>query len=319
LDKVQAAVTTNAVKEERVTFRIGTAETPGFWGVVSAASYNREAQVCLEVTASTPALRSIELLSISGCGNLSTSLGVGIWSALNVSSVTRLRCNEGVTSLWDANLLQRFSLLRVLNLSHANLNSLPGMVGTLKYLQELRLVGNHLKILPPEIGQLKLLRVLAVDSNELSILPGELKNCAALEELTLENNRLSSVLLHFGALRNLRTLLLFGNPLEFLPEIGPCRQLRTLSVANLRVHADNEFATYEVELAAPTNAAPTYSNNLFDSKPTDKLRPLFSLMLRRSSGHHPLLAGALRKCAKRMGARVEELPLACLSIGLSFK
>ena len=37
--------------------------------------------------------------------------------------------------------------------------------------------------------------------------------------------------------------------------------------------------------------------SLFDSsKKEDKLRPIFALMLRRSSGHHPLLAGALSEC-----------------------
>ena len=41
------------------------------------------------------------------------------------------------------------------------------------------------------------------------------------------------------------------------------------------------------------------SLSLWDSKPSDKLRPIFALMLRRSSGHHPLLAGALRECPAR--------------------
>ena len=35
--------------------------------------------------------------------------------------------------------------------------------------------------------------------------------------------------------------------------------------------------------------------SLFDNKQGDKLRPIFALLLRRSSGHHPLLAGALSK------------------------
>ncbi len=39
--------------------------------------------------------------------------------------------------------------------------------------------------------------------------------------------------------------------------------------------------------------------SLFDStKKEDKLRPIFALMLRRSSGHHPLLAGALSECPR---------------------
>ena len=291
LARIAGAAADEEAKLERVAVKLGTSDAPGFWGVVSAASYNREVQVGLEIVAIEPILRSIELVASAG-GAVSTSLGVGIWAELDVSHVTRLRCNAGSAGLWDKALLQRFAALRVLNLSHANLLVVPGAVGALPSLQELRLVGNQLKILPPEIGQLRNLRVLAADSNELAILPGELRRCAALEELTLEDNRLASVLFNFADMRCLRTLLLFGNPLEFLPEISPCQQLRSLSVANLRVRADPSFAEFQVELL-PVAGPSTIS--MFDTKSTDKLRPIFSLMLRRSSGHHPLLAGALRE------------------------
>jgi Leucine rich repeat len=269
-------------------------KSQAFWGVVSAAFAHHDVQLGLEIKATRPPLHAIELLRDVN-GTISTSLGISIWRALSLQHVTRLRCNEGIGSLWDRSLLDKFSSLRVLNLSHANLTTLPGVIGTLTSLQELRLVGNQLKILPSEIGKLENLRVLAVDSNELSLLPGELRKCAALEEFTLENNRLTSVLLSFGSLRKLRTLHISSNPLEFLPEIAPCQELRSLSVANLRVSADQEFNVFNVELQAVTGPGSSININLFDSKPTDKLRPIFSLMLRRSSGHHPLLAGAFRK------------------------
>eukprot|EP00887_Chlorella_sp_A99_P000219 scaffold13.g219.t1 len=153
----------------------------------------------------------------------------------------------------------------------------------------------RLKMLPPELGLLTRLRVLAADSNEISILPGELRFCSQLEELTLENNRLTSVLLNFGCLPRLQVLHLYNNPLEFLPEISPCHQLRHLSVANLRVTADQNFAKFKVELL-PLSSSSALA--FFDSKHTDKLRPIFALMLRRSSGHHPLLAGALYSLAE---------------------
>ncbi|KAL4853631.1 Phospholipase A I [Chlorella vulgaris] len=166
--------------------------------------------------------------------------------------------------------------------------------------QELRVVGNQLRILPPEVGQLVQLRVLAADSNQLTILPGELRRCVVLEELTLQHNRLTSVLLSFASLRNLSVLHLYDNPLEFLPEISPCNRLHHLTVANLRVTADPAYTKFKVEvLPPPPGAAGSgIAISLWDSKQSDKLRPIFSLMLRRSSGHHPLLAGALRYLAE---------------------
>jgi hypothetical protein len=69
-------------------------------------------------------------------------------------------------------------------------------------------------------------------------------------------------------------------------------------VANLRVTSDPGYKDFKVEIL-PTLPGSSSSSitaiSLFDSKQADKLRPIFSLMLRRSSGHHPLLAGALRE------------------------
>ncbi|KAG7672162.1 hypothetical protein KSW81_005044 [Nannochloris sp. 'desiccata'] len=267
LQKITTAAKDPEVVEERVAVQLTPPEkSQAFWGVVSAASAHHDVQLGLEIKATRPPLQSIELVRDVN-GTISTSLGMSIWSTLHLQHVTRLRCNEGIGSLWDRSLLEKFSSLRVLNLSHANLSTLPGVIGTLTSLQELRLAGNQLKILPAEIGKLENLRVLAVDSNELSILPGELRKCAALEEFTLEHNRLTSVLLSFGSLRRLRTLHISGNPLEFLPEIAPCQELRSLSVANLRVSADQEFKIFNVELQAVTG--PSSSHLAEDPKNRD--------------------------------------------------
>ena len=291
---VQKVVTAaSEVTAERVVVEFGIQGIQGFFGVINAASYQNEVQVRLHIESAIAPIRSLDLLKTGGGGNISTALGLALWSAVDLSSVTRLTCNDGAASLWDRSVLGRFSDLRALNLSYAGLSTLPGIVGSLSSLRELRLFGNNLKILPHEIGKLKKLQILAVDSNELAILPGELKNCIELREFTLENNKLTSILINFGSLSHLRTLKLLGNPLEYLPEISACGELRTLSVANLRVRADEKYQTFHVELLAPSG--PASSITLFDSKPTDKLRPIFSLMLRRSSGHHPLLAGAFRK------------------------
>lgn len=44
----------------------------------------------------------------------------------------------------------------------------------------------------------------------------------------------------------LRVLRLFGNPLEFLPEILPLHKLRHLSLANIRIEADDNLRLVNV-------------------------------------------------------------------------
>jgi hypothetical protein len=46
----------------------------------------------------------------------------------------------------------------------------------------------------------------------------------------------------------LRVLRLFGNPLEFLPEITPCTNLRHLSLANVRIEGDQALSTINVDI-----------------------------------------------------------------------
>lgn len=46
----------------------------------------------------------------------------------------------------------------------------------------------------------------------------------------------------------LRVLRLFGNPLEFLPDILPLNELRHLSLANIRIVADENLVTVNVQI-----------------------------------------------------------------------
>ena len=62
---------------------------------------------------------------------------------------------------------------------------------------------------------------------------GEIKRCSQLRELSLEANRLSAPVIDLRSLAHLRSLQLFGNPLDFLPELTPCSSLRHLSLANV--------------------------------------------------------------------------------------
>ena len=67
---------------------------------------------------------------------------------------------------------------------------------------------------------------------------GELKQCAQLRSLSIEGNRLATPLLDLRPLSSLRSLQLFGNPLDYLPELSHCTALRHLSLANVRISAD---------------------------------------------------------------------------------
>lgn len=111
----------------------------------------------------------------------------------------------------------------------------------------------------------------------------ELKECSQLRTLSVENNRILKLVLDLRALKELHTLQLFGNQLEYLPELAPCFQLRYLSLANVRISADRAMAEWHVDVTPLAS----YISRAHD------LTQLCSLFFRRSSGNHPLVAGAL--------------------------
>ena len=87
---------------------------------------------------------------------------------------------------------------------------------------------------------------------------GEIRRCSQLRELSLEANRLSAPVIDLRALAHLRSLQLFNNPLDFLPELTPCSSLRHLSLANVRAlilsaagHHTTE--TLWVDISAPSS------------------------------------------------------------------
>ncbi|XP_077219901.1 phospholipase A I-like protein isoform X2 [Tasmannia lanceolata] len=93
----------------------------------------------------------------------------------------------------------------------------------------------------------------------------------------------------------LRVLRLFGNPLEFLPEILPLHNLRHLSLANIRIEADENLKSVTVRIET--------ENSSYFVASRHKLSAFFSLIFRFSSCHHPLLASALAKIMQDQGNR----------------
>ncbi|PWA34661.1 phospholipase,galactolipase [Artemisia annua] len=157
-----------------------------------------------------------------------------------------------------------------------SLDMFPVELTKLTLLEKLYLNKNKLLTLPPEVGDLKNLKVLMVDCNILVSVPG----CSFYKLIC------AIILLGKRAMSELRILRLFGNPLEFLPDILPLHQLRQLSLANIRVVADDYLRSVNVQIEME-------NSSYFAS--WHKLSPFFALIFRYSSCHHPLLASALSK------------------------
>ncbi|KAL0285495.1 UNVERIFIED_CONTAM: Phospholipase A I [Sesamum radiatum] len=195
--------------------------------------------------------------------------------------------------------------------------ALSAEITRLPLLEKLYLDNNKLLVLPPELGALKSLKVLAADYNMLVSVPAELRQCTGLVELSLEHNKLVRPLLDFRDMAKLCVLRLFGNPLEFLPDILPLHELRHLSLANIRIVADENLGAVNVRIEVRNDKGSKgyYEKQVYDIKlhyallwllmqmenssyfvaSKHKLSEFFSLIFRFSSCHHPLLASALAK------------------------
>lgn len=195
----------------------------------------------------------------------------------------------------DAAVGHHWNSLAVLSLCGCGLSVFPAELTELPHLEKLFLDNNRLSVLPPELGELFSLKVLWVDNNMLISVPAELRQCMQLVELSLEHNKLVRPLLDFRAMAELRVLRLFGNPLEFLPEILPLHKLRHLSLANIRIVADENLRSVNVQIEM--------ENSSYFGASRHKLSAFFSLIFRFSSCHHPLLASALGKIMQDEGNR----------------
>ncbi|PWA96759.1 phospholipase,galactolipase [Artemisia annua] len=225
-------------------------------------------------------------------GSGQTNDGMGVFVKM-LKSGLEAETGEGprVESLGD-----HWMSVTVVSLNNCGLSMLPVELTKLPLLEKLFLDNNKLTVLPPELGVLKNLKVLTVDYNMLVSVPVELRQCVGLVELSLEHNKLIRPLLDFRAMAELRILRLFGNPLEFLPEILPLHQLRHLSLANIRIVGDDYLRSVNVQIET--------ENSSYFVASRHKLSAFFSLIFRFSSCHHPLLASALAKMMQDEGNRV---------------
>ncbi|KAG8490576.1 hypothetical protein CXB51_013723 [Gossypium anomalum] len=224
-------------------------------------------------------LRAVTMAKAAGSGQQSD--GVGVLVRLLRSNLVPSG-DSGLVACGD-----HWRSVTLLSLCGCGLTTLPAELTQLPVLEKLYLDNNKLSVLPPELGELKTLKVLRVDNNMLVSVPAELRQCVGLVELSLEHNKLVRPLLDFRAMAELQILRLFGNPLEFLPEILPLHKLRHLSLANIRIVADENLRSVNVQIEM--------ENSSYFGASRHKLSAFFSLIFRFSSCHHPLLASALVK------------------------
>ncbi|KAK1557151.1 hypothetical protein Q3G72_019057 [Acer saccharum] len=246
--------------------------------------------VAMRVVKRREPLRAAVLSKSVGSGQQSD--GVGVFTRMLRSNLASSGPADGAAPGCS----DHWKTVTAVSLCGLGLLVLPVELTRLPLLEKLYLDSNKLSILPPELGELKKLKVLSVDNNMLVSVPVELRECVGLVELSLEHNKLVRPLLDFRAMSELRILRLFGNPLEFLPEILPLHKLRHLSLANIRIVADENLRSVNVEIEM--------ENISYFGASRDKLSAFFSLIFRFSSCHHPLLASALAKIMQDPGNRV---------------
>ncbi|OAY70487.1 Phospholipase A I [Ananas comosus] len=242
-------------------------------------------------------LRSVRMAKAAGSGQQSD--GVAVLTRLIRSNLAPSGSPEGAPALDD-----HWKSVTVVSLCGCGLSALPVELTRLPLLERLYLDNNKLSVLPPELGELKNLKVLRVDSNMLVSVPVELRQCVKLVELSLEHNKLVRPLLDLRltssvlrrAMTELRVLRLFGNPLEFLPELLPLHNLRHLSLANIRIEATESLKSVNVQIET--------DNSSYFVASRHKLSAFFSLLFRFSSCHHPLLASALAKIMQDHNNRI---------------
>ncbi|XP_047062690.1 phospholipase A I [Lolium rigidum] len=247
---------------------------------------NDKVAVEMRVVRRREALRSVRVARALG-STQSTGDGAVVLARLIRSNLAPAPAADGAVAAGVPVLADHWRSVTALSLCNCGLMVLPVELTRLPFLEKLYVDNNKLSVLPPEVGELKNLKVLTVDNNMLVSVPVELRQCVLLEELSLEHNKLVRPLLDFRSVPKLRVLRLFGNPLEFLPEILPLHNLRHLTLANIRIDALESLKSVTVQIET--------ENYSYFIAARHKLSAFFSLVFRFSSCHHPLLASALAK------------------------
>lgn len=240
---------------------------------------------------SFPILKAVEL-KVDVAGQINTRVESDIWSALDLRRVEIIRSNACSEGFWSGVKIDALPVIEEIDLSGARMKFLPSSIKYMTSLKHLKLDDNDLSVLPRDICSLSGLQTLSVANNSVSILPGELGTCELLEEINLQNNKLTKVLLQFRRFQKLKCLLLDGNPLETLPDLSGCNCLQRISLLGLDISSDPDYKHFQISRISSLNTGSLVVSFLGQKKECD-VEIFYDSVLNKSSGHHPLLVGAL--------------------------
>ena len=133
--------------------------------------------------------------------------------------------------------LQNFPTLKILDLSHTNLNTVPAKISTLTNLESLNLSNNTISQNFSNLSNLINLRELNLSGNQLTKIPSELTSLSALVSLDLSNNLFSSNYASvLGNLKNLEWLSLANNQITAFPaELSQLKKLVHLNFSGNKI------------------------------------------------------------------------------------
>ena len=239
-----------------------------------------------------------------------TTLCEGLYSLLkgcDLDSIEELVLGEGVVRILG-DIRERFKNVVSIDLSNAQLTELPVEITQFfPRLEVLKLNENKLIDLPSLVN-LKSLRELHCDNNQLTKIRTDLRENKMLRVISLKGNKLTKPVMDMKALSKVHTFHLYGNPVEYLPEMHHCKSLRCLSLVNVVVSANDDLTDVDVQIGDTTSS---YIPQAISGKAAQKgkaFSAFFTLVFRHSSCQHLLIATALAKIA-------QEDPSNCVEIG----
>ena len=143
---------------------------------------------------------------------------------------------------------ERFKNVVSIDLSNAQLTELPVEITQFfPRLEVLKLNENKLIDLPSLVN-LKSLRELHCDNNQLTKIRTDLRENKMLRVISLKGNKLTKPVMDMKALSKVHTFHLYGNPVEYLPEMHHCKSLRCLSLVNVVVSANDDLTDVDVQI-----------------------------------------------------------------------
>jgi len=108
--------------------------------------------------------------------------------------------------------------LKILNLSHNRIVTIPDSIFGFLHLEHLDLSYNRLEVLPTGICLLEKLKKLNLSNNQLKKLPSNIDQLVSLEKINLISNQLEHLPISIGNIPKLQVVLVLDNPLSTVDE-----------------------------------------------------------------------------------------------------